>query len=67
MPSSSNTADYDVEKILSKRIDSKGRTYYLIKWKGRFYYKYPNQFHINLIFFFQVILQKIILGNQQIM
>ncbi|CAF1162115.1 unnamed protein product [Rotaria sordida] len=26
--------DYDVEKILSKRINGKGRTFYLIKWKG---------------------------------
>jgi hypothetical protein len=35
MPSSKNS-DYDVEKIVSKRIDGKGRTLYLIKWKGMF-------------------------------
>jgi hypothetical protein len=35
MPSSTNK-DYDVEKIVAKRTDSKGRTLYLIKWKGIF-------------------------------
>jgi hypothetical protein len=35
MPSSNNT-NYEVEKIISKRIDQKGRTFYLIKWKGIF-------------------------------
>jgi hypothetical protein len=34
--SSSKNKDYDVEKIISKRTDSKGRTLYLIKWKGIF-------------------------------
>ncbi|CAF0976436.1 unnamed protein product [Adineta ricciae] len=33
MPSSKQ-ADYDVEKILSKRTNNKGQVYYLIKWKG---------------------------------
>jgi hypothetical protein len=33
MPSSKKE-DYDVEKIVSKRIDKQGRTLYLIKWKG---------------------------------
>jgi len=32
MPSSKNK-DYVVEKIVSKRTDGKGRTFYLIKWK----------------------------------
>ncbi|CAF2430684.1 unnamed protein product [Rotaria sp. Silwood2] len=32
--SSSKTKDYDVETILSKRIDGKGQIFYLIKWKG---------------------------------
>jgi hypothetical protein len=35
MPSSKKE-DYDVEKIVSKRIDKQGRTLYLIKWKGTF-------------------------------
>jgi hypothetical protein len=34
--SSSKNKDYDVEKIVSKRTDSKGRIFYLIKWKGIF-------------------------------
>jgi len=33
MPSPKNK-DYDVEKIVAKRTDEKGRTFYLIKWKG---------------------------------
>ncbi|CAF4598235.1 unnamed protein product [Rotaria sp. Silwood1] len=32
--SSTKTEDYDVEKIVSKRINGKGRIFYLIKWKG---------------------------------
>lgn len=32
MPSS-KSQDYDVEKVVGKRI-TKGRTYYLIKWRG---------------------------------